>query len=494
MELLPYYAPLIPLLAASILSPFTKALREYKRILNLSLVITVASHIISLLLVIMPHGLLWISRRPVLVTSFLRTTFLSSLYVDYISVFFICLALGLGILVALYSMHILKEDDAPELYYSLLNLVMASLFLLFTVGDLISLFASWELMSITLYALIFLRRSEPLSLEAGTKYLIMSATSSAFIIYAISLTYGSTGHLDFIGVQRALSYEGDLSMVYLAVIFFTVAFGFKAAVVPFHTWAPDVYQETIDPITAFLSGIASKAGIYALLRIYFLIFPLPGLDVFISFLAAITMTLGNITALLQKNLKRLFAYSSISHIGYILVGIAVGTPYGILGALFHALNHALMKPLVFFCTGELRRGYESVSLDKLEGFGRVSHELAFATSIGLLSLAGIPGLNGFISKFILIAAAFGSGLAWLAIVAIINSAISVACYLRVLQVMFRKPKVEMTARALPSSALFPILCLTLLCIAIGLVPSPFVEWLSEAVKNSLGRAPLIISP
>jgi len=414
-------------------------------------------------------------------------------FIDSISTFFMCLALGLGTLVLFYSFNTLKEDDVPELYFSLLCLFTVSLLFFFSVGDLISLFASWELMCITLYALIFLRRSEPLSLEAGTKYLMMSALSSALIIYSISLIYGTTGRLDFIGIHDNLNKMSDINVLYLAAILLIVAFGFKAAIVPFHTWAPDVYQETIDPVTALLSGIASKTGIYALLRICLFLIRLPKIGIILALLATITMTLGNIVALLQRDLKRLLAYSSISHMGYILVGIATGTPYGVLGALFHSLNHAIAKPLLFFCTGEIKNRYNSRNLDKISGCGRLLPSIGLPMSLGIFSLMGIPGLNGFISKFILVSAAFKAGFIWLAVVTIINSAIAVAYYLRILQVVFRQPKQLRTEQnqhqyySSPIASMIAIFVLMILCIIIGIAPSLFYNWLDLASRSLFSK-------
>lgn len=481
-------APILPLLFSAFITPFLRRIEDLNKRVKIACAISVASCIASLTLTLAPGSILWLAARSKIVVQVMPESQLSKLYVDALSAFFILLSLIVLLVSDIYSYKILRDEDLPEVYYSLLHLTVVGLYYIFVAGDLVSLFVAWELMSVSIYALIYIRRSNVLALEAGMKYLMMSAVASSLMLYSISLLYGYTGTFEFSGVRRAVLEMQDLRMVWIAVAFMTVAFGFKSAIVPFHTWAPDVYQETLDPVTALLSGIASKAGIYLIIRIYYSLVPSPQLKMALALLSAATMTLGNIAALLQSDVKRLFSYSSIAHMGYVLMGLASGTPLGIVAALFHSLSHALAKPLVFLSSGCFSYLVGSRDLNSLRGIGRKHELLSFSVVVGLLSLASIPGLSGFISKFMLIASAFEANLIWLAILGIANSAIGVAYYIRVIQYLFSSRGKGVVKRVkVPIGMVIPNILLTILCIVFGLFPEPLVEYLALVAKQ-LGLA------
>ncbi len=491
MDYMEILAPVIPpIVAAMIMPPLRRLLNGTLKVIRVATVITSISILASLALLLKPGShALGVLREPKVMAGplTLPENLTVTFYFDAVSVIFIVISAFVCLVATIYSVGVLGEEDVPALYYSLVSMLYAGLYMIFISGDLISLFAAWELMSIATYGLIFIRRTRPLSLEAGVKYLMMSAIASGFILYAISLTYGVTGGLDFLSISSKITgSSGNLRPLYLAAAFFIAGFGFKAAVVPFHTWAPDVYQETLDPVTAILSGATSKAGVYAILRVVLLLLPLKGLGLALALLSAATMTVGNVVALLQSDVKRLLAYSSIAHMGYILMGLASGNIIGIAGAVFHAINHAIMKPLVFLCAGNLRHSLGGRTLQGLEGAGRLVVLEGFNMVIGLLSLAGIPGLNGFVSKYLLIMAAIDANLVWLAIIAIANSAVAVAYYLRVMQVLYRTPKAHLEVpREVPTIMKLPVVVLVILCFMIGVYPAPVIRACLNASQATL---------
>ncbi|MCK4474811.1 hypothetical protein KAU30_03120, partial [Candidatus Bathyarchaeota archaeon] len=265
-----------------------------------------------------------------------------------------------------------------------------------------------------------------------------------------------------------------------------VGFGIKAAIVPFHTWLPDAYAAAPSPICAVLSGVMIEIGVYALCRVLFLVF-LPAQfhwGMIIAVLSVVTMTVGNLMALLQGDIKRLLGYSSIAHIGYILVGIATGTQSGLTGTTFHIFNHALMKGLAFLCAGAFIFRARTRNLDELAGIGRKMPISTITLSIALFALAGMPGLNGFMSKFVLFTAAIPAGMAWLAIAGVLNSAFSVAYYLRVILVVIRSPPTERVAAAkeAPITMLIPICVMAAFIVLFGVWPEPILAFAQRAAS------------
>jgi len=475
-------APLAPLLASAILLPFLSRVDDFSRRLRAGCLASALACAVSLALMLAPGGLLWLAvdGQPAKEGAWF--------YVDGLSAFFATLAFTVLLAVDLYSYRVLRAEDLPSAYFSLLHLMACGLYLIFVAGDLVTLFVAWELMSVSTYALICIRRSNDLALEAGVKYLVMSAVASSLILYSISLLYGYTGAFSYTAVREAVARMGDPRAVWVAVALMTAGFGFKSGLVPFHTWVPDVYQESLDPVTAMLSGAASKAGIYVLIRVYYTLVPDPRLRVTLALLSAMTMTLGNVAALLQSDIKRLLSYSSIAHMGYTLMGIASGTALGIVAALFHALSHALAKPLVFICAGCYAQAAGSRRLESLRGVGRGAGPLTLSMVLGLLSLASIPGLSGFMSKYMLIASAFQAGLTWLALLGIANSAVGVAYYVRVMQCLLsgRGSAGVGSAVKLPSDLMLLPLALASLCALFGLVPEPLVRYLALAAAQLSG--------
>lgn len=368
----------------------------------------------------------------------------SSLRFDGVTYFFTLVFLILGFVSALHSVSYMEHDKNLTIYYTLMQLMMIGLVGLAMADDLFTFFVFWEGMAISSYILVAFRYHLDEPVEAGMKYLIMSGVGSLLLLYGISFVYGVIGglHLEQIYAYAASLLSGGLYLPVLIVSLFLVGFGIKAAYFPFWTWLPDAHPAAPSPISALLSGIVIKAGILGIVR-YALPFILIDSSIYapaLVIISALTMTVANIIALLQEDIKRLLAYSSIVNIGFILIGVAAAgygvVEYGLSSAFSHVFSHALGKGLAFLAVGGILYSMETREIIKLEGFGRKHPLTAMALAMALLSLAGMPPLPGFWSKWFLILSALGAGQWLLAFIAVFNSVLAVLYYLWLIQRMF----------------------------------------------------------
>jgi formate hydrogenlyase subunit 3/multisubunit Na+/H+ antiporter MnhD subunit len=279
--------------------------------------------------------------------------------------------------------------------------------------------------------------------------------------------------------------------LYLVFAMLIVGFGVKSAIVPMHTWLPDAHPEAPSPISAMLSGIVIETGLYAMVRVLYLLFEPSFFTLPMMILAILTMSLGNIMALLQSDLKRLLAYSSIAQIGYMLIGVSTGLSYGLLGTFMHVFNHSLMKGMAFLAAGNIVHETGTRDLNELKGVGRMMPMTTFAITVAFLGLGGVPGTSGFISKFILFNASLGAGIPILTIVGVLNSTLSMAYYLRVVMTLLEgnAPK-GMAVKEAPLTMAGVILVMSILVIVLGLYPSPIMGIstdASEALITGLGN-------
>ena len=355
-------------------------------------------------------------------------------------------------------------------------------------GDFFTLFIFWELMGLSSYVLVSFLKQTWGPIEAGFKYLIMSATAGAFLLLSMALLFGMTGTLNF--AVLASSLRGAPPTPWLFFVFSTliIGFGVKSAIVPLHTWLPDAHPEAPSPISALLSGIVIETGLYALTRVLFLIFEPSFFKITIAMLAVLTMTLANVMALLQTDIKRLLAFSSIAQIGYMLIGLAAGTVYGVMGLFFHIFNHSLMKGMAFLSAGSIVHETKTRDIQSLRGVGKMMPITSLSLFISLLGLGGVPGTNGFMSKYVLFASAFGSGLSWLGIMGVLNSALSMAYYIRIMQILLGHPKDGFRVSEAPTLMVAVTLLMALLIVLFGLWPAPIIEFTtqaSEALVNGL---------
>ncbi|MCS7363818.1 MAG: cation:proton antiporter [archaeon GB-1867-035] len=407
--------------------------------------------------------------------------------VDWLGFFVSLIFILVGFLSAIHSIDYMSHDTGLDQYYALLLLMVAGMVGLAFAGDFLTFIVFWELMSISSYCLVGFRKHLWEPIEAGFKYLIMSASGSALVLFAMSILYGLTGSLSFAHIASSMMYADSSQLIYLVVALLVAGFGVKAAAVPFHFWLPDAHPAAPSPISAMLSGVVIKTGVYALIRTLYLFFTpsLVDFTMIMAILSVVTMTVGNIMALLQKDIKRLLAYSSIGQIGYILLAMSLGTPFGLTGAILHIFNHALMKGLAFLCAGAIIHVVGTRNIDELIGVGKKMPITSIAFSISLLSLSGVPFLNGFISKYMIFAAAIEAHAYLLTVIGLLNSGLSVVYYLRLIQLLIlREPKGKAaTAREASILILIPLVVMALLCVLFGIWPEP-VYRMAEAAANS----------
>ncbi|MCW4048736.1 MAG: proton-conducting transporter membrane subunit, partial [Candidatus Bathyarchaeota archaeon] len=396
--------------------------------------------------------------------------------------------------VSIYSISYMEHETRLTEFYTLVTFMMAGMLGIVMSGDLFTLFIFWELMGLSSYVLVSFLKQNWGPIEAGFKYLIMSATAGAFLLMSIALIYGMTGTLNF--AVLASSIRGATLTPWTIVVFATliVGFGVKSAIVPLHTWLPDAHPEAPSPISALLSGIVIETGLYAMIRVLYVLFDPSVFKLPMSLIALVTMTLGNIMALRQNDLKRLLAYSSIAQIGYMIIGVSTGLTYGLLGTFLHVFNHSIMKGMAFLAVGSIVHETGTRDINELKGIGRMMPYTTLSVIVAFLGLGGVPGTSGFISKFILFSASLGAGVSILAIAGVLNSALSMAYYLRVLMILLSKETNEgMTAKEAPPLMVGVTLFMAMLIIVLGFFPDPIMgiasgasEALIEGLSNYIG--------
>ena len=393
-----------------------------------------------------------------------------------------------GILTVLLSVNYLERTghDRPE-FYMLMLFSLSGMMLMGMANDLILIFLALELLSIPLYIMSGLAWPRPESEESAMKYFVLGAFSSAIFIYGVALIYGATGSTALPEVVAAVG-AGNGLLALAGAAMLLVGLGFKIAAVPFHMWTPDVYEGAPTVVTAFMSVGAKIGGFAALLRI--LIAALPALGdtwiTAISVLAALTLIIGNLLALVQTNIKRMLGYSSIAHAGYILIAVAASAtnPDGISAALFYMLAYAFTNLGAFAVAIAVeRREQEGVMLEDYKGLGKRYPWMAIAMAFFMLSLTGIPPTGGFAAKFYVFSTAIEAGLVWLTLIGVITSVISGYYYLRVVFLMYMYDgEGEMVVRPSLASAVVIAALATLL---LGILPGTWFDLARQAVIQSV---------
>ena len=423
------------------------------------------------------------------------------LTLDTFSALFMLVFIAVGIVIVLASPEFIRKDRNHGEYYALILLALTGMTVVAEANDLIALFIGLETAGISSFALSGFRKSESRSAEAATKYFIIGGFSSALTLFAISLLYGVAGTTDIALIGQTLqgsmsAIEGSKSVALLAIVLLLAGLGFKIALVPFHMWAPDVYEGAPTPVSGMLAAASKKMGFAAVFKIFLLAVIITKTDweVAVAALAIISMTVGNLIAISQTNIKRMLAYSSIAQAGYILIALPVGTQYALEGGLFHILTHAFMKSGAFMVVAAMGAVAVGEKLEDFKGLNKRSPFLSFSMAIFLLSLAGIPPLAGFSSKFVLFSSAVyasGSGptwLVWLAIAGVLNSALSLYYYARVIKYMYMDPGPPDRLRVPPMLAL-SILGAMVMVIAIGLYPQAVIDLCERAASGAFSGLP-----
>ena len=414
--------------------------------------------------------------------------------------FFAIAMLIVAIFTTVGSFNYMRKKNYPAVYYSLILLSTIGMVLVAYSTDLVMLFVAWELMSIPTYVLVGFMKKNPSSNEAALKYFLFGALSSAIIVYGISLSYGLTGSTNIGEVIQGYSTLDPslLPLALLSVGMFIAGFGFKMGLVPFHQWLPDTYEGAPPTITTLLAAGTKKAGFAATIRIVVLGMVVLNLDwtLALGVIAVMTMTIGNIAAIMQKNLARMLAYSSIAHAGYILIGLAVA-PYsslGLQGSLYQILNHAVMKGAAFIAVAGIVTTLAVTNIDKLKGLGRRMPITSLGLVISLFALAGVPPLAGFWSKIMLFGGALDAGSTiwwapWLAIAGVLNSALSLAYYGWITRKMYFEGETEKRISE-PKSVIAIMIFSIVFLVGFGVYPDPIIKFVEFAAPTlSLGIMP-----
>jgi len=427
-----------------------------------------------------------------------QAIFNNMLAVDNFALFFKLLFLGIAALVILASVdYVSKFARFQGEYYALVLLSTLGMMLMAATAELISIYIALELTSISLYILVgFLKDTK--STEASLKYLLLGAVASAILLYGMALVFGFTGktHLGEIAqVIQAMPPQTLLASpaLILGIVLLVAGFGFKIAAVPFHMWVPDVYEGAPTPITAYLSVASKAAGFAIILRVFYSAFGLPNwlsLDwgLLFAVLAAIGMTLGNVVAIPQANIKRMLGYSSIAQAGYLMVGLAtmgLSPASGVLGRsglLFFLASYALANLGAFIAIIAISNKLDSDLINDYSGMGKRAPLLALALTLCLISLIGMPPAAGFMAKFYIFSGAVQHGLLWLVVIAVMNSVISAYYYMRVVKVMWLGEPVS--EEAVPSPGALRV-ALAIACsgvLLLGVIPGYLMKLAEVAAR------------
>lgn len=400
-------------------------------------------------------------------------------------------ALLTTILVFVYSRPYLRDRKLfIGEFYTLMIFAVIGVMLLVSAGSLVTVYLGLELLSLSSYALVALNRDAPLPSEAAMKYFVLGALASGMLLYGMSMVYGASGMggqatLDLAQLQHVMGYTTAPTLLLFGLVFMVVGISFKLGVAPFHMWIPDVYQGAPTPITTFIASASKLAAFGMAYRL------LAGgmadvahqWQLMLSVLAVLSLAIGNLVAIVQTNLKRMLAYSTISHMGYLLLGLAAAGPEGYSAAMFYAISYALMSTASFGVILALARaGFECEEIDDLRGLNQRSPWLAFLMLLVMVSLAGVPPMFGFFAKLLVLQAAIHAGMMWLAIVGAVFAIIGLYYYLRVVKVMyFDKPVEGSELRLQADGSVRVVLSLNALgLLAIGLYWGPLIAWCRSA--------------
>ncbi len=407
-----------------------------------------------------------------------HNTFVSDNFSAFFGLIF-CIGTALTILISIN--YIEQEEINHGEYYVLLLFATVGMFIMASAADLITVFLGLELMSIALYILAGFNREKVESTESSLKYFLLGAFATGFLLYGMALVFGAAGTTNLKGIAQAVQ-ENSLhskSLLIMGIGLMVIGLGFKVASVPFHMWTPDVYEGAPTAVTAFMSVGPKAAGFAAFFRVFYVAFAGVADDWYaiIWVLAALTMTVGNLSALVQNNIKRMLAYSSIAHAGYVLVGLVAVNNLGSSAVLFYMLAYAFMNIGAFTVVIVLgKKGEENLNFSDYSGLASKQPALAFAMAVFMLSLAGIPPLAGFVGKFYIFSAAIKSGFVGLAIIGVINSVISVYYYLRVTVLMYMKdPEKEFDSLSLSPLTIVVLFISVLAIIQLGVFPSIMLD-------------------
>lgn len=421
-----------------------------------------------------------------------------NLAVDGLSLLAGMIAAGVTFLVIIYSVGFMDRESGLDKYYLLLLICSAGMIGVSFTGDIFNLYVFFEVMSLTSYGLVAFFRSNK-SVEGAFKYLVIGTVGTVAILLGIAMVYGLAGTLNIADLSVRLSaISGVPPTMMLALGLFITGFGIKIGMIPLHVWLPDAYQAAPSSISSVFAGGTAVVGVYALLRITFMLFGALSMSTIFIFLGFISMIVGAFMALVQSDLKRLLAYSGISQMGYILLGVGIGglgvagSTIGGQGGLFHMLNNAIYKSLLFLCAGAIIYKVGTSNMEKLGGLGKKMPITTFVFVIGALAIAGVPPFNGFASKYLIYYAGYEVSPVF-TVIAVTISALTLAYFLKAISSVFLGQPTEKVQEADEVSKwmLVPMVILAALCIILGVLPHlglEVVEPAREALLEGAGRA------
>ena len=417
-----------------------------------------------------------------------------TLYLDSLSLLVLLVVNAIALFALIFSIEYMKPYGAKARFYALFLLLVAGMNGIVLSHDLFGLYVFLEVAAGSSYALIAFGLEQQ-QLEAAFKYLVLSAAASAMMLLGIALIYAQTGSLDMKIVSDSLAAAGpDRSLLFIATLFL-VGFSFKMAMVPFHAWLPDAYSAAPTPVSATMAGVLSKAaGVYALARVFFNVLGIQTLTGFapaLMALGALSIVTGSILGLVQTDYKRLLAFSSVAQLGYILLAFGIGTPLAFVGALFHLMNHATSKSLLFLTAGATERATGLRDINKMGGLGKRMPVTATSSVFGSLAISGVPPLNGFFSKAVIVVAAVlqawqtGNAAYYVyALIAVLFSVVTLSYFLKLQRKAFfglLKEELGKVKEVGPVMAV-PMAVLAFLCLALGLA----FPWLYTVLLHPAG--------
>ena len=414
--------------------------------------------------------------------------FCITLYVGPLGILFSGIIALVGFIVSIYAMDYIK--GGPELkYHTLFLLLLTGATGVVLTGDIFNLFVFFEILCISSYALVAYR-GDKAGIESSCKYLIQGSVGSAFILIAIALLYGQFGTLNMADIARNVDSVSPIQL-FFPLILLIAGLGVEAAIFPLNAWLPDAHSSAPSTISAVLSGIAVKIGIYAICRVTFTIFGASDVFLFLMLLGLLTLLVGELSAFSQDNIKRMLAYSSTGQIGLILFAVGVGTQYGIAGGLFQFTTHALSKALLFLTTGYMIYRAGSMKISSMEGMGKRMPLTSLAFTIGAFSLIGLPPFIGFPSKFMIVYSVLAKQSSlYIVFIGIVlaGTVIEGAYFFKVIQaIYFKGDEKDNNRQEAPLTALIPLIILVLLIIGIGVYPKVLSGILNSSASELLDR-------
>ncbi len=405
---------------------------------------------------------------------------------DGLSSLMLLLVNGIALLVGVYSIEYMPRYGSLARYYGLLLFMVTGMNGVVLAGDLFNLYVFIEIAGVASYALVAFG-GEAEDLEASFKYAVLGSLASTLILIGVVLVYAVTGTLNLAHVTAGLADAGRSGPLHLAVGLFLAGLALKAALVPFHAWLPDAHPSAPAPVSALLSGVFIKAiGIYVIARLVFNVFgPSAEILAVLRGLGILSMVVGSLLALRQRDIKRLFAYDSIGQVGYVVVALGLGTPLGLAGALFHLVNHSVFKSLLFLNAGAVEYATGTRDLHELGGLGAVMPVTSRTSLVASLSISGVPPFDGFWSKLLIVVACIEAGRLGIAVAAVLFSVVTLGYQLRLQRGCFDGPAPAAAGpfvRGTPALMAAPMVALSLLCVGMGLAALP-------GLAQPLGIAP-----